>query len=104
MPIKNPLQNGTLAGCIGNYGHPTAPNKCKTCKTVKICKATAKNDFKKQFHGVTIEYLQDFIRVSVDFKEPNDFNTVWLDISKNTISINKTTRNGGEALAEFHYW
>jgi hypothetical protein len=61
-------------------------------------------NFKKQFYGVTIEQRKDHIRVSINFKEPKDANEVWIDISKNTISINKTTRDGGESITEFHYW
>jgi len=64
-----------------------------------------KPDFVKQFKGVTIEYNDDgWIRVSVNFKEPNDSNSVWLDIGKNSVSVNKTTRDGGEFLKEFDQW
>lgn len=64
-----------------------------------------KPNFVKQFKGVTIEYDdQGFIRVSINFKEPNDSNSVWLDITKKSIAIYKTTRNGGETIKDIDYW
>lgn len=63
-----------------------------------------KVNFKNQFHGVTIEYLKEFIRVSVNFKEPNDSNSVMVDISKDSVSIQRTLRNGGEFIASFGFW
>ena len=64
----------------------------------------AKIDFKKQFRGVTIEYLKGFIRVSVNFKEPQDSNSVMVDISKDSISLQRTLRDGGEFITSFNYW
>jgi hypothetical protein len=64
----------------------------------------AEKNFKKQFRGVTIDYLEGFIRVSVDFKEPKDSNSVMVDISKNSVSIQRTLRDGGEFIASFDHW
>jgi len=63
-----------------------------------------KPNFKKQFRGVTIEYKNGFVRVSVNFKEPKDSNSVWLDINEKHVTIYRTTRNGGQIINEFDYW
>lgn len=63
-----------------------------------------KPNFKKQFRGVEIEYRNGFIKVSIKFKEPNDSNSVWVDIGESSVSISKTTRDSGEFIKEFDYW